>query len=419
MQRVERKYIRSDKVGFLFFICFFAYFSTYIGRNSFSAVLAQILESEGFAKSTLGLVSTGFFVCYGAGQLVSGAVGDHVPPQWMVFIGVLGSAVINCIMAFMSSPAVMLPVWCVNGVFQSMTWSPILRIVSEHMPPKQRHDACVKLAYTYPAGVLVTYGVVALLLKVFDWQSAFLFASLTMVVAALTWILGIRHAETFYETTDEVVEVKSDAAKPAAPGKVNLLAFLPLLGLLSGALIVQGALRDGIMNWVPTSLNSTFSLGVSFSTFCTMALPVLNLVGVEVANQLIRRFHMTEMQGSLILFCVASVSALVITLLPGSSFIITLICFALLTACMTGINMILVSLVPTYFLKWNRVAFISGLLNSMVYVGSSIATYGLGALADSMGWGSLFAILCGMAVLGAVVTAGTLPLWKKFTQKVQ
>lgn len=74
----------------LFLLCWISYFSTYIGRQNYSAVMAEIIASEGYLNQACGMVGTGFFICYGAGQLVSGFLGDRISPKWMIFTGLTG-----------------------------------------------------------------------------------------------------------------------------------------------------------------------------------------------------------------------------------------------------------------------------------------------------------------------------------------
>lgn len=62
----------------LFWLCWIAYFSTYIGRLNYSASLMGIILSEGFSKGQAGMIGTAFFFAYGAGQFVSGFLGDRL-----------------------------------------------------------------------------------------------------------------------------------------------------------------------------------------------------------------------------------------------------------------------------------------------------------------------------------------------------
>ena len=81
--------------GSLFFLCWVAYFSTYICRLNYSAVMPELTSSGIFTESEIAAVSSSFFICYGLGQLVSGSLGDKFSPRYMIFWGVLISGAIN------------------------------------------------------------------------------------------------------------------------------------------------------------------------------------------------------------------------------------------------------------------------------------------------------------------------------------
>jgi sugar phosphate permease len=45
----------------------------------------------------------------------------------------------------------------------------------------------------------------------------------------------------------------------------------------------------------------------------------------------------------------------------------------------------------------------AGLLNGFCYVGSTVTSYGLGAIADRFGWAAVFYVLLGAATLAALI----------------
>lgn len=57
--------------GKLFLMCWIAYFSTYICRLDFSAVMPDLINDGVFTQSQTASVSSAFFICYGVGQLFS------------------------------------------------------------------------------------------------------------------------------------------------------------------------------------------------------------------------------------------------------------------------------------------------------------------------------------------------------------
>lgn len=86
-------------------------FFTYIGRLNYSAGLTEIIRSEGFSKGQAGMIGTAFFFAYGAGQFVSGFLGDKLAPGKMVFTGLAVSGLCNLAMAAGNSLGFMAAVW--------------------------------------------------------------------------------------------------------------------------------------------------------------------------------------------------------------------------------------------------------------------------------------------------------------------
>lgn len=409
----------------LFLLCWISYFSTYIGRQNYSAVMAEIIQAEGYLNRTCGLVGTGFFICYGLGQVFSGFLGDRWNPKWMIFIGIAISAIVNGVMAFLQSPEAMVAVWCLNGAAQSMTWSPILRIFSEYLPEDQQKSACVNIATTYPAAVFLTYPLCSLIVYQLGWRSVFTFTAAFMGIVAAVWIIGfswVERAAVGSRAATSPSPVRSaigpSSLKPHPEHDTSGFSFTPaivlMLALIGGSLMVQGALRDGITNWVPSYLSNTYQVGTFIAIFATTFLPFINLFGVYAANFVYRKWKKNELETSLILFLAAFVFLVCLVLTEGVHLFLSLLFFSLTTSCMMGVNMMLVSFVPTNFIRWGRVSTISGLLNSTVYIGSSIATYGLGAVADLYGWPVLIRFLSVACLAGVVFCLLASPGWKRF-----
>ena len=130
------------------------YASAYFGRTCYSAAIASIVSSGIYTKSEIGLVGTAFFICYGAGQIISGIAGDRVNPFGMVLLGALGSSVCCFSMAFTKSLALMAVIWGANGIFQSMLWAPLLRIFSQTINSELREKAVLNIALSLPVGTV-------------------------------------------------------------------------------------------------------------------------------------------------------------------------------------------------------------------------------------------------------------------------
>lgn len=376
--------------------------------------MAEILEKVPFTNAEGGLIGTGFFITYGIGQLFNGVLGDKVQPKNMVFMGVFFSAIINLGMGCSNNFFQMILLWCANGFVQSMTWSPIIRIFAERFPIGYRKKACVNMASTYVIAVLLVYSVSALLVKLFSWRAVFFFSAIFLLLCSGLWWVGLNHTKKF-ETIEEIEEEGQPdiQTKTMSLKSKNIICLLIFIG---SALIMQGILRDGLIAWVPTYITNIFCLDTSISIFVTTLLPIINLFGVYVAEFIRKKWGKNEAGASFILFLMAVICTGFL-LIFNRNLVVTLISFGIVTSCMVGINTMFVSMIPTHFASYGKVSFVSGLLNSCVYIGSSFSTFGIGIMADYIGWNFIILFLCLIAVVGSICCVIAYPYWKRFLSK--
>lgn len=406
-------YIRADKKGPLLAVCWTAYFSANLGRLSYPVAMVEIIRSLGLANARAGLVSTGFFICYGFFQLISGYLGDRVPPGRMIFLGLLGTGLANIGMAASRSAGQMLLIWCLNGVFQSMLWPPIVRIVAEGYAPGERKTAFVRLGTTYPIATFLAYGLGATAVWRMGWRGPFLVFSAIVLLACGMWKICFPQLERCREAIPPPVPEEAPVQPLGAPGGQRLPVLA--LALFCCALVAQGFLRDGLMNWVPAYLESAYRLSSSAAILSTALLPAVNLLGIYASHRLYRRMG-DEAAASSVLFFLSTVSALLLRQLSHLGPAMALIPFALITACMMGVNLMLISFVPAHFARWNRASSVSGMMNAMVYLGSSLATYGIGAAADRLGWGAMLLLLAAVSACGLLFCLSCVKKWRAATQ---
>jgi OPA family glycerol-3-phosphate transporter-like MFS transporter len=118
------------------------------------------------------------------------------------------------------------------------------------------------------------------------------------------------------------------------------------------------------------------------------------------------------------IFCgIGGGAALGINFFSGSSAAASVGLTAVLTGCMHGVNLMLISMLPPFFQKHGNISFISGLLNSFVYIGSAISTYGIALISERNGWGMTVFLWMLIAVAGTLICTGCLPAWRKFTKE--
>ena len=79
----------------LLLLCWVVYTCSYIGKLGYNANINQIALAYHVSYSDAGMVSTFFFVAYGAGQVINGLLCKHYNPKYIIFVCLFLSGIIN------------------------------------------------------------------------------------------------------------------------------------------------------------------------------------------------------------------------------------------------------------------------------------------------------------------------------------
>lgn len=399
----------------LFLLCWAAYAAAYVGRYNYSAVMSAITAEGVLTLQAAGAVSTGYFLCYALGQVLSGLACQRISPYSMIFAGLTMSGLCNLGMGW-APPAAMTALWSANGLFQAMIWPPIVRLFAECMPLPQQKGACININSTTPAGTLISYALCAVLLALTGWRMAFTTSALVLLVMAGVWVVAtdpLRRAASIQ--APEAPPASSPERSASSRPQVGGLGVLLSAGLLALAVpvILHGALKDGVTSWVPTMVQANFAVSPALSAAVSMVLPLVNLSGAYMAGGLDRRWLHNELKTCAVLFGAAAVALVLLPLAAGRSLPLALALLAVTTASMLGINTLFINVMPVRAGRSGGAAALSGLLNAVTYVGAAAATWGVGVAADSWGWSTVFTLWLAMAVVSLVTVLLCAGRWER------
>lgn len=382
-------------------------------------------SSGALLASQAGTVTTGFFICYGCGQFLSGILGDKISPRYLVFTGLLCSALINLGISLAPPFWLMVALWSMNGLAQAMLWAPICKIVSDRVSDDKRRKACTVLATTMAAGTLFAYILSAVLISLYGWEASFICGMAATLFAALVWITvttkiehdadknGIAQEVALPADEDNGEEVPHDEV-PTNLVKLFAVSGLAILALAGG---VQGVLKDCMSTWVPTFITDMFDMGAVISILTGTMLPIAGLFGPYIANKLIVKTR-DELYSLFVLFLISAGSLSLLTLFGRFSLVISIISLAVTYACSLGQNMIIIGNMPMYFYKVGKVSTVTGTLNSFAYVSIAIVNWLTGVLVEKTGWGIVMLLWLLLAVFAAVATLLAKRRWNKFRRNL-
>ena len=385
------------------------YFVSYFSRKDFAAVMAGMISDGVIGRANAGLVGTMLFIFYGAGQLISGYLGDKIRPMYLIMLGLSVTGACNAMMSFVPEGA-MIAVWGLNGLAQAMLWPPIVKILAHYLD----HDTYVMahLAVTSAAHVatVLLYVFVPFCLTFMSWRTVFVTASTLAFASMLVFAVAMRLI--LPESVEGVDAVGAKAKKREEKREDSACSIVSIMkdsGVFTifVCIIVIGFLRDGIESWLPMLYSEAFGKDVSSATLVSIILPLFSIASITIVTALYKKgVFKNEVAGTALLFGLSLACAVPLVFfvsMKGSFFaVLALFLTAFICAAMHGANFLLISCLPGRFARFGRAATVSGVCNSCVYIGAAISTYGIALISEAMGWSLTIASWCVILVLGIV-----------------
>ena len=403
---------RAKKIAWLLT---FVYFASYLMRINFTVMTVKICSDMSVEKSAIAVVIAGLTMTYGGGQIISGLLGDRFKPQHILSVGLFLAAVCNVTMYFCNTIPIMTAVWCVNGFAHSMLWPPIVRLMSMYLTDEEYSYSAVRVSWGSSFATIFLYTVCPLLLYIMHWRTVMIVCASAGAVIALVWTVFNRKL-----LASPVALADAEQNSDAAPQRVPLpkFVFMPVALIMLG-IILQGVLRDGVQDWMPSYLLETFHMSEENAIFSTVILAVFSIISFAVFDFIHRKLFKNEVFCAAMIFAFAVLSAGVLYLVNifTDMAALSMLLMAFISAGMHGINLMLITVVPKRFVKSGKVSTFSGLLNSCTYIGASISIYGFAVLAEKFGWNFTILMWVFVAAAGCGVCLAAAPLWKKFRKE--
>lgn len=379
----------------------FTYMVSYLTRINYGAVIVEMSDNMGIAASLLSLAVTGSFITYGVGQLISGYLGDRIQPKKMVAIGLVTTVTINILVPLCGNSWLMTALWCVNGFAQSFMWPPIVRLMTSLFQTEDYKKASVVVSWGSSFGTIFVYLTSPLWIMISGWRLVFWVSAALGLIMLVLW-------NCFCPNIQEEPKEKAEKTQ----GGMSFLRS-PLIWGIMIAIVLQGALRDGVTTWMPSYISDTFQYSNAASILTGVLLPLFAILSFQVTLKIYNKKPNAPLLCSGYIFLAGAVAALLLLLFSGKQAIICILCMALLTACMHGVNLILICMLPVFFKDSGNVSTVSGTLNACTYVGSAISTYGIAKIEEIAGWNTTISVWMVIALAGMTFCFVCIPSWKK------
>ena len=395
----------TDKksVQLLTILSWMIYFSSYVTRINYGAIIVEFVASEGVMKSAASIITSVLFVTYGVGQLLSGFLGDRISPRKLITVGLTIAVACNLLMPLCSPQiSVMAVIWGLNGLAQALMWPPLVKILTSALTMEDYARIVPGISTSSACATIAIYLISPLIIGLSGWKMVFYVCAATAFAAVIIWTVC---SKKLLSGVDFNLGNKNKATKQTeqAANSADKALWL-LMPVILLTISVQGMLRDGITTWMPTYISETFNIGSSISILTGVALPVFHMIVSLCTYGILKKMKYNVFNCMAMFFSVAAVLLLVLNLFGTSSMLVATVLIAMCIGAVHGINTLQTCYLPTMFKGQDKVSFLAGLLNSATYVGSALSTYLFAIISEQWGWNATLLSWLLAAAAGLLLT---------------
>ena len=275
-------------------------------------------------------------------------------------------------------------------------WPPIVKLMSAFLTETEYTKGCVRVSWGSSIGTIFIYLVSPIIIMLAGWKSVFILCAVVGVAGLIIWLKlcpEIERSSTINEN-DSIEKRKEKLISP-------LVIFIIL------AIIFQGILRDGVTTWMPSYISEIYNLSNEISILTGVLLPIFSMGCFKLTLYL----YAKKLKNPLT--CSGALSALLLYTLSDANAVLSVLLSAILSACMHGVNLLLICILPPLIAKKGHESVMSGLLNSCAYVGSAISAYIIPLWAENAGWTSTLYTWFLYALAGTLICFLCVPMWKR------
>ena len=358
----------------------------YFLRVNFSVAVPGILAEFGLSKTALGGALSAFFALYALGQFVNGQLADNFGPKKLLAVGLAGSVLLSLLIpSFRGSVLLLTILWGLNGVFQSMGWSPTVKIVSAWSPDDLKGRAAGILGTSYIVGGALSWLLAGYLAK-FGWRATFYSPTVLAAIVLFVWVLlGKENPEGNREETS----VAGTLRAVLADRKV-WFAGMGLFGL--------NIVRYGFLAWAPTYFFETQQANITMATYKALVFPLAGAVGALVTGWICDKL-LKEKRTLIGLAMTGALAISAAAFARTTNWVHGLVLLSIIGFTTFGPHSLLVSQLPMILGDRKNTASITGGIDALGYVGAAITGVASGWLIDNFSWNHAFYFW----VLGALV----------------
>jgi len=386
----------------IFIFAWIGYALFYFCRANFSIAIPQIIEEFGYTKTEIGMIGSALFFAYAIGQVVNGQLGDRLGARRLVTIGIIVSSLCNIYFGFAGGLVQMVFIWGINGYFQSMGWSPNVKLLGDWFTKEERGKIMGFYGTCYQVGNAASWLLSGYLAQNYGWRYVFWIPGLVFGLSSIMYYWAIRDNPNNPHQKLEAIGFHQTIKSTLLNRDIWLIAL---------SFFFVDIVRYGFFVWAPTFLFEVQKASISQASLKVVLIPIAGSIGAITSGWVSQKYfnNRRAIVASILLFVLGIVSY-AYPRTPVSNWYLGLLEFAIIGFCTYGAHVMMVAAMPVDFSVKGGSASATGFIDGFGYLGATLVSVISGWLVDNYGWGASFNFWIISAFIASILL---IPMWNR------
>ena len=380
----------------------------YIDRSVFGVVAPMIREQFDIGDADYGLITSGFLLAYGIGQLISGPLIDRLGTKRAFSLAAVFWSVATILHALGRGLWSFFALRILLGLAEAANFPAASKAVAQWFPANERSTAVAIFMLGAGLGAIITPPLTVWTLQTLGWQWAFIIPGSLGLVWVFLWQRWYHLPETHptIEPTEKALIMEQRSNQQSQGSWMVLLNYREFWGILI-ARVVSDFPFYFFLFWLPQYLIDVRGFDLRaiamFAWLPWVAADLGALTGGSLSSALVTRGYTINRARKTVIWLGAVLVALAVIpayYTASSALALALICFGLFAIQVKGSVFFTL---PTDLFPADRVATVWGVFGAVGSLGGSLLGLLAGYLIQEAGYESVFLMIASLHLISALL----------------
>jgi ACS family hexuronate transporter-like MFS transporter len=380
----------------------------YIDRSVFGVVAPAVRGEFGIGDADYGLITSGFLLAYGVGQLISGPLIDRLGTKRAFSLAAVFWSLATILHALGRGLWSFFTLRVLLGLAEAANFPAASKAVAQWFPANERSTAVAIFMLGAGLGAIITPPLTVWTMQTLGWQWAFIIPGSLGLLWVLLWQRWYHLPETHpsIDTAEKNLIMEHRSSQQSQGDWTELLRYREFWGILV-ARVVSDFPFYFFLFWLPQYLIDVRGFDLRaialFAWLPWVAADLGALVGGSLSSSMVTRGYSINRARKTVIWIGAVLFALAVVpayYTQSSALALGLICFGLFSIQIKGAVFFTL---PTDLFPADRVATVWGVFGAVGSLGGSLLGLLAGFMIQEAGYESVFLLIASLHVISAML----------------